>query len=198
MPYITEEIWQKIAPLAGVAGETIMLQPFPEVQAVRIDTEAESEMDWLMKFVLGVRRIRGEINIPPGKALPVLLQDGSTQDRQFFANNTALIQRMARLETAQWLEVNQPAPEAAIALVGDLKILVPMAGLIDKQAELDRLNKEISKIQANLPRIEGKLNNPKFVNKAPAAVIEKERAKLEDFRSQLDKLQEQKVKIEGL
>jgi valyl-tRNA synthetase len=198
MPYITEEIWQKIAPLAGVAGETIMLQPFPEVQAVRIDTEAESEMDWLMKFVLGVRRIRGEINIPPGKALPVLLQDGSTQDRQFFANNTALIQRMARLETAQWLEVNQPAPEAAIALVGDLKILVPMAGLIDKQAELDRLNKEISKIQANLPRIEGKLNNPKFVNKAPAAVIEKERVKLEDFRSQLDKLQEQKVKIEGL
>lgn len=198
MPYITEEIWQKIAPLAGVTGETIMLQPFPEVQAVRIDTKAESEMDWLMKFVLGVRRIRGEINIPPGKALPVLLQDGSTQDRQFFANNTALIQRMARLETTQWLKVDQPAPEAAIALVGDLKILVPMAGLIDKQAELDRLSKEISKIQANLPRIEGKLNNPKFVDKAPAAVIEKERTKLEDFCSQLDKLQEQKVKIEGL
>ena len=198
MPYITEEIWQKIAPLAGVTGETIMLQPFPEVQTVRIDTEAESEMDWLMRFVLGVRRIRGEINIPPGKILPVLLQDGSTQDRQFFDNNTALIQRMARLETAQWLEENQPAPEAAIALVGDLKILVPMAGLIDKQAELDRLNKEISKIQANLPRIEGKLNNPKFVDKAPAAVIEKERSKLEDFRNQLANLIEQKTKIELL
>ncbi len=198
MPYITEEIWQKIAPLAGVTGETIMLQPFPELQKEMIDNDAESEMDWLMKFVLGVRRIRGEINIPPGKTLPVLLQDGSAQDRQFFDNNTALIQRMARLETAQWLEENQPAPEAAIALVGDLKILVPMAGLIDKQAELDRLSKEISKIQANLPRIEGKLNNPKFVDKAPAAVIEKERTKLEDFRSQLDKLLEQKVKIESL
>ncbi len=198
MPYITEEIWQKIAPLAGVTGETIMLQPFPEVQTVRIDAEAESEMDWLMKFVLGVRRIRGEINIPPGKPLPVLLQDGSTQDRQFFDNNTALIQRMARLETAQWLEENQPAPEAAITLVGDLKILVPMAGLIDKQAELDRLSKEISKIEANLPRIEGKLNNPKFVDKAPSTVIEKERTKLAAFRSQLDQLQEQKTKIELL
>ncbi|MEE9413572.1 MAG: valine--tRNA ligase, partial [Methylococcales bacterium] len=109
-----------------------------------------------------------------------------------------LIQRMARLETAQWLEENQPAPEAAIALVGDLKILVPMAGLIDKQAELDRLSKEISKIQANLPRIEGKLNNPKFVDKAPAAVIDKERAKLEDFRNQLANLIEQKTKIELL
>jgi valyl-tRNA synthetase len=198
MPFITEEIWQKIAPLASITGESIMLQSFPEEQKKEIDTTAEAEMDWLMKFVLGVRRIRGEMNIPPGKALPVILQGGSTQDRNIFTNNTVLIQRMARLETAQWLESNQPSPEAAIALVGDLKILVPMAGLIDKQAELDRLSKEISKIQANLPRIEGKLNNPKFVDKAPAAVIEKEREKLATFRSQLDQLQEQKAKIELL
>jgi valyl-tRNA synthetase len=196
MPFITEEIWQKIAPLAGITSKTIMLQPFPDAHDSAIDAEAESEMDWLMKFVLGVRRIRGEINIPPGKALPVLLQGGSTQDCQFFGNNTALIQRMARLEAVQWLEAEQSAPEAAIALVGDLKILVPMAGLIDKQAELDRLSKEISKIEANLPRIEGKLNNPKFVDKAPASVIEKERTKLAGFRSQLDKLLEQKAKIE--
>ena len=196
MPFITEEIWQKIAPLAGITSKTIMLQPFPNVHDSAIDAKAESEMDWLMKFVLGVRRIRGEINIPPGKALPVLLQGGSTQDRQIFDNNTALIQRMARLETVQWLEAEQSAPEAAIALVGDLKILVPMAGLIDKQAELDRLSKEISKIEANLPRIEGKLNNPKFVDKAPATVIEKERTKLAGFRSQLEKLLEQKAKIE--
>ncbi len=198
MPFITEEIWQKIAPLAGVEGSTIMLQAFPQTQDAVIDQQAESEMDWLMKFVLGIRRIRGEMNISPGKPLPVLLQGGSEQDQAGFANNTALILRMARLETAQWLDSKQTAPESAIALVGDLKILVPMAGLIDKQAELDRLNKELSKIESNLPRIEGKLNNPKFVDKAPADVIAKERAKLDGFRSQLDQLMEQKAKIEKL
>ncbi len=198
MPFITEEIWQKIAPLAGVESETIMLQPFPIVEDVAVDVQAESEMDWLMAFVLGVRRIRGEMNISPGKALPVLLQGGTDQDQQFYTNNTVLLQRMVRLETVQWLEPDQLAPEAAIALVGELKILVPMAGLIDKQAELDRLSREIAKIETNLPRIEGKLNNPRFVDKAPAAVIEKERAKLEGFRSQLDQLQAQKAKIELL
>jgi len=198
MPFITEEIWQKIAPLAGVAGPTIMLQAFPQLQTAAIDQQAEADMDWLMTFVLGVRRIRGEMNIPPGKPLPVLLQAGSVQDQHTLDKNQALIQRMARLETIEWLETGQPEPEAAIALVGDLKILVPMAGLIDKQAELDRLHKEIGKIEANLPRVEGKLNNPKFIDKAPAAVIEKERSKLEALRSQLEQLQAQKSKIEAL
>ncbi|HFD12234.1 MAG TPA: valine--tRNA ligase, partial [Crenotrichaceae bacterium] len=86
MPFITEEIWQKIAPLAGVESETIMLQPFPIVEDVAVDVQAESEMDWLMAFVLGVRRIRGEMNISPGKALPVLLQGGTDQDQQFYTN----------------------------------------------------------------------------------------------------------------
>ena len=198
MPYITEEIWQKIAPLAGVAGNTIMLQPFPELQQAAIDTEAESEMDWLMKFVLGVRRIRGEINIPPGKALPVLLEGGSTQDRQFFDNNTALIQRMARLETVQWLEADQTSTRSGNRIARRPENTGANGRFNRQQPELERLSKEISKIQANLTRIEGKLNNPKFIDKAPAAVIEKERAKLEGFRSQLDQLQEQKAKIELL
>ncbi|MCH9699182.1 MAG: valine--tRNA ligase [Gammaproteobacteria bacterium] len=198
MPFITEEIWQKIAPLAGADGETIMLQPYPLANDSTIDQQAESEMSWLMTFVLGVRRIRGEMNIPPGKPLPVLLQGGSDQDRICFDTNTALIERIARLDSHQWLASDTAAPEAAIALVGDLKILVPMAGLIDKQAELDRLGKEISKIEANLPRIQGKLSNPKFVNKAPAEVIAKERAKLAEFQSQLQQLLEQKAKIELL
>jgi len=198
MPFITEEIWQRVAPLAGTAGETIMLQPYPGADDALIDLNAIAETNWIMNFILGVRRIRGEMNIAPSKPLPVLLQNGSETDQQNLSKSLSYIQKLGRLESITWLNPDDTTPESAIALVGELKILIPMAGLIDKEAELARLAKEIQKIANDLPRVEGKLNNPAFVDKAPPEVIDKERAKLAELRSLLNNLEQQQEKIRAL
>ena len=179
-------------------AETIMLQPYPVADEALIDTAAISEIDWLMSFILGVRRIRGEMNIAPGKPLPVLLQNGTPADQALVGNSLTYLQKLGRLDSITWLSREQQAPDSAIALVGEMKILIPMAGLIDKEAELARLDKEIQKIIKELPRIEGKLNNPSFVDKAPADVIDKEKAKLTDLRSSLNNLEQQQRKIQAL
>ncbi|MDD1615733.1 MAG: valyl-tRNA synthetase, partial [Methylococcaceae bacterium NSP1-2] len=198
MPFITEEIWQRVAPLAGIEGDTIMLQAYPVCDETQIDADAITETQWLMQFILGVRRIRGEMNIAPSKPLPVLLQNGGAVDQQCLTNNRSYLQKLARLESITWLNPDEASPESAIALVGDLKILIPMAGLIDKQAELARLDKEIQRVSKELPRIEGKLSNPTFIDKAPLDVIEKEKAKLADLQSILNNLEQQQSKIQSL
>jgi valyl-tRNA synthetase len=215
MPFITEEIWQRVAPLTGIiardgvyaaslpgAGaaqaETIMLQPYPVADESLIDTAAITEINWVMSFILGVRRIRGEMNIAPGKPLPVFLQNGSAFDQSWVTDYQMYLLKLGRLESIKWLSSDEAPPESAIALIGDMKILIPMAGLIDRDAELARLEKEIQKIKNELPRIEGKLNNPAFVDKAPPEVIEKEKIKLADLHSSLDNLEQQKTKISAL
>ena len=198
MPFITEEIWQRVAPLLAIRAETIMLQAYPLADEAKIDTQAIAETNWVMSFILGVRRIRGEMNIAPGKPLPVLLQNGSSADQQNLANNRVYLQKLGRLESMTWLTAEESTPESAIALVGDMKLLIPMAGLIDKDAELARLDKEIQKIKGDLPRIENKLGNPAFIDKAPEDVINKEKIKLADLRSMLNNLEQQQAKIRAL
>jgi len=198
MPFITEEIWQRVAPLAGVKGDTIMLQPYPISDEAKIDNDAIQNADWLMSVILGVRRIRGEMNIAPSKPLPILLKNGNANDALRLENNRIYLQKLARLESMTWLNEHDVAPESAIALVGEMQILIPMAGLIDKTAELARLDKEIQKIRNDLPRVEGKLNNPAFVDKAPTEVLEKERAKLAEMQSILANLETQHAKISAL
>lgn len=198
MPFITEEIWQRVAPLLGIEGVTIMLQAYPESDAGQIDALAIAEINWVMNVILGVRRIRGEMNIAPGKPLPVLLQKGSDADRQGVANNLVYLQKLGRMASVAWLDADDVAPESAIALVGDMNILIPMAGLCDKVAELARLEKEIQKINNELPRVAGKLDNPAFVDKAPPEVIDKEKARLADLRSMLGNLEQQHAKIRAL
>ncbi|MCX7073287.1 MAG: valine--tRNA ligase [Methylococcales bacterium] len=198
IPFITEEIWQRVAPLAGIEGDTIMLQPYPISDESKIDNEAVQNTDWLMAVILGVRRIRGEMNIAPSKPLPVLLQNGSQQDAERLETNRVYLNRLARLETMTWLNPDEVAPESAIAIVGEMQILIPIAGLIDKTAELARLGKEILKLQTELERIEVKLGNPSFVEKAPAAVLEKERSRLAELQSTFGNLKAQYVKISAL
>jgi len=130
--------------------------------------------------------------------LQVLLQNGTGLDQTRIDNNLNYLQKLGRLESITWLSAEEQAPESAIALVGEMKILIPMAGLIDKEAELARLDKEIQKIIKEMPRIEGKLSNPGFVDKAPADVIDKEKAKLADLRSSLNNLEQQQQKIQAL
>lgn len=202
MPFITEEIWRQTAPLLYPEnmGEdaTVMTQSYPETDLARIDASAETEMAWVMNFILGVRRIRGEMNIAPGKPLPVILENGQARDREWLDNNRELLLKLGRLEDIVWLPAGDAAPESAIALLGDLRLLIPMKGLIDKEAELARLEKEIQRIEKDLPRVEGKLNDPSFAAKAPPQVVEKERAKLADMRSGLEQLREQAQKIRAL
>jgi valyl-tRNA synthetase len=198
MPYITEEIWQRVAPLAGKQGETVMRQAYPVNDPETADRESEESMAWVMALLLGIRRIRGEMNIAPGKPLTVLLDNGSAQDRIYLDQSRDYLHKIGRVESLTWLEPGAKPPEAAIALVGEIKVLIPMRGLIDKEAELARLDKEIQRLSKELPRLEGKLGDQGFLAKAPAQVVEKEKARLEDLRVGLAELQAQMAKIHAM
>ncbi len=198
MPFITEEIWQRVAPLAGVAGDSIMLQPYPEADRTLIDEAAVAEIEWLQQFLLGVRRIRAEMNIAPGKPLSALLQHGSSEDRQRLERHRRALTSLGRLGMIDWLDDGAPAPEAATALVGGMKVLIPMAGLIDKTAESARLDKEIARLRKEEERGAAKLGNADFLGRAPAAVVEKERTRLAELQTAILKLEEQRTRIRQL
>ena len=198
MPFITEEIWQAVKPLAGKSGDTIMLQPFPVADDDQRDPAAEEEMQWVMDFVLGIRRIKGEMNISPGKPIPVLLDNAGEKDRRLLAANRRYLDFLARTESVRILDSNEEAPEAATALVGDLKLLIPLADLINKDAELQRLEKELGKLQSEVERAGKKLANPGFTDKAPQAVVQKEKEKLEAARAAMKNLEEQAERIRKL
>ncbi|MCG8435958.1 MAG: valine--tRNA ligase, partial [Gammaproteobacteria bacterium] len=198
MPYITEEIWQRVAKLAGKTGDTIMLQAYPESDDFDQDADAETEMQWVMDFILGIRRIRGEMDISPARALPVLLQDASEKDRGYLNTHAAFLTSLARTESITVLEDGEDAPQCAMALLGDMKILVPMAGLIDKDAELARLKKQLDKHAQDLTRVSAKLANRSFVDNAPEQVVNKEREREKDIRNTIAQLETQVEKIASL
>ena len=197
MPFITEEIWQQVAPRAGIAGETIMLQPYP-VATASPDLEAVEDIEWVKRFILGIRQIRGEMDISPGKALPVLLQHASADDERRVTAHALLLQRVGRAESVKTLADNEQPPPAATALLGDLRLLVPMQGLIDVDAERARLDKQTARAREDLERARGKLGNEKFVNNAPPAVVQQERERVLEFEKVLTQLQEQLEKLEEL
>ena len=198
IPFITEEIWQRIAPLAGIEGDTIMLQPYPESNQDKIDQQAVDDIEWVMACILGVRKIRSGMNIPPSKPLPILLQNSSADDAARLDSNRDFLMTLAKLESVTILSEGDDVPESATALVGEMKLLIPMAGLIDKEAELARLTKEIGKLEKDFERVSGKLANPNYVAKAPAPVVEKEKAKQAEIQSSLEKLKEQLTRIEAM
>jgi len=198
MPFITEEIWQSVAPLAGKSGPTIMLQPFPEPRPEAADPRARQDIEWLKAVILGIRNIRGEMNIPPGKSLTVLLRNGGEEDRARLAENSQYLKKLAKLDAISWQPPGEEAPFAATALAGELEILVPMAGLIDKEAEIARLDKEIGKLENDLTRLGNKLNNAAFVDKAPPAVVAKERDKMQAQQQALEVLEKQLHKIQEI
>ncbi|WP_353409486.1 valine--tRNA ligase [Pseudoteredinibacter isoporae] len=198
MPFITEEIWQRIKGIAGVEGDTIMLAEYPLADDSKIDEQALADIEWVKGVVVGIRNIRGEMNISPAKNLPLYFANGSNEDQRRLEDNRQFLLKLASLESITWLNPGDEAPMSATALVGDMDILVPMAGLIDKDAETARLNKEIDKLEKEVARTQGKLNNEKFVGKAPADVVQKEKDKLADYEAALTKLKEQVQKIAEL
>ncbi|MBS0365589.1 MAG: valine--tRNA ligase [Proteobacteria bacterium] len=181
MPFITEEIWQRAAPLAGVSGETVMLQPWPQAGDFPADEAAEREARWIQSVVLGVRQIRGEVNISPGKRIPLLIRDASAQDLDLIERHRAWLERLAGLASVTALAAGAAAPQAAVALVGGMSLLVPLAGLIDARAEVERLTKQLAKTQADLLKTRGRLDNESFVRGAPPQVVAAERERVAEL-----------------
>jgi valyl-tRNA synthetase len=198
MPYITEELWQRVAPLAQVNEDTIMLCAYPKPDASLINEAVITDLEWVKQFIMGVRQIRSEMDIKPGKPLPVLCQNGNDLDQKRLEQNKALLMSLAKLESIDWLNEGEQTVESATSLVGDMSLLIPLAGLIDKDAELARLNKNIQKLEQEAKRIESKLGNEGFVAKAPEAVVNKEKEKLAEAKSALASFQAQADKIKLL
>jgi valyl-tRNA synthetase len=198
MPFITEEIWQRMAPLAGIAGSTIMLQPYPAPDERLYDQNAIDEMEWVKAFIIGVRKIRSGMNIDPRKPLPVILQDGSPLDRERLSGNMHYLVSLGRVASVDWLAPDVTAPESATALLGEMKLLIPLSGLIDKEAELIRLSKELDRRANELDHCEKKLANVGFIDKAPPAVVEKEQSRANELRIAINSLEEQRQRIQSL
>ena len=201
MPFITETIWERVAPLSALdfnAGDSIMVQAFPAVDAAKQDEQVLADIEWVKRFIVGIRNIRGEMDIAPSKPLPALLRNVSSEDERRLGISRTFIDRLARLESITVLKEGEEAPASAAAVVGEMEILIPMAGLIDKEAELARIAKAMGKLEQDVARFKGKLSNEKFVSNAPEAVIEKEKAKLADSESQLAKLKAQHETIAAL
>ena len=198
IPFITEEIFEQSQKLQSNSTGKLISQPFPEPSKDLLNTEAEAEIDWLKEFILGIRKIRGEMNISPGKPLPCFVKSYSSKDQSYIENNKAMLFALAKLDTVDLLSQDEEEPESAIALVGEMKILIPLAGLIDKGAERDRLNKEIEKLSKLRSQFAAKLNNEKFINGAPEAVVNNEKDKLASTENALKDLNQQLVKISKL
>jgi valyl-tRNA synthetase len=194
IPFITEEIWHSVAPRLGLTGPSISLQPYPRVEAHLGNPEAAAELDWLMAAVSRIRTIRSEMNIPPTKKVPLLLS-GDTQVAPLLTRHEVSLKFLARLESITWLEGEAPA--AAAAVLGNLKLLIPLAGLIDLSAERARLEKELKRIEAEIAKCQKKLGNETFVSNAPAAVVEQERQRLADWTTQLTAMTEQHARLAG-
>ncbi|MBE3670812.1 valine--tRNA ligase [Vibrio navarrensis] len=199
IPYITETIWQSIKPLVdGVEGETIMLQALPQYDEANFNQAALDDIEWVKAFITSIRNLRAEYDINPGKPLSVMLKAATEEDAARVEANKQVLVSLAKLESVRVLAAGEETPACATALVGKSELMIPMAGIIDKDAELARLDKEVAKTQGEIKRIEGKLGNEGFVAKAPEAVIAKEREKLEGYKETLAKLEEQKSTIAAL
>ena len=198
MPFITEEIWLRIAALAGRTGPSIMLEPWPVAEPDARDAGLDAEMRWVMDLILALRQIRGEMDIAPSRRFEVLLVDASAEDLDRLARTRHWIERLANLAALRPLPAGAAEPESAVALLGGMRILVPMAGLIDAAAEAVRLQKRIAKLQGDLGKTEAKLANANFVANAPAAVVEQERTRIADFSTELQGLEAQLARVRRL
>jgi len=197
-PFITEEIWQRVRIAAGVAGESIMRAAFPTPGDIETDAAAEPEMRWVMNFILGVRQIRGEMDIAPSRRLDVLLQNAGPTDLEYLARNHSYLARLAGISAQRVLAQGEAAPIAAVALLGKLEILVPMAGLIDPQAEIERLTKRERRAGAEFDKLQAKLANGDFAKNAPAEVIAKDRVRLAELRAEAGQLAAQIARVNAL
>ncbi|MGK2959773.1 MAG: valine--tRNA ligase [Candidatus Malihini olakiniferum] len=198
IPFITETIWQQVKVLKGVMGDTIMLQPFPTYDAAAEDAQALADLEWIKQAVTAVRNIRAEMNIAPGKPLDVFLRDPTPETQRRVEENHSFIQTLARLASVQLLPAGDKGPIAVTSLLEGAELLIPMLDLVDKDAELERLAKEVAKVEAEISRIDSKLSNEGFVTRAPEAVVAKESEKRDCYVVAKAKLLKQQATIAAL
>ena len=198
MPFISEEIWHKVAPLAGVSGDTLMRAAWPQAAAYASDPEAEQQVQWLQAVILGIRQIRGEMDISPARKLPLLVRNASATDQGRLQTLDLLLARLAGLESVQLLGTDDVAPASASAVAGDMTLLVPMAGLIDPAAELARLGKRLDKNRQEITKATAKLGNANFVANAPPEVVATERERIAQFEKVNESLARQIEVVQGL
>ena len=191
IPFITEELWQKIAPLAGKTGPAIMLQPYPAPQQERIDEAAEHEVGILKQLVTACRTLRSEMNIAPSQKMPLLAQG----DQARLAAFTPYLTTLARL-TGVVIEKELPAADAPVSIVGEFKLMLKVE--IDVAAERERLNKERARLENEIGKAQAKLANPGFVERAPPPVVAQEKQRLARFSSTLGQIREQLAKLGGV
>lgn len=198
MPYLTEEIWQTLAPKLGISGETIMLAQYPVADEAKINEQAEADMQWLQGLIGAVRNIRGEMGLGNARLLPVLLQNTTEAEKAQIARIEPLFKALAKVESITFLADGEQPPLSSSSVVGHVSVYVPMKGLIDPKAELGRLQKDLDKVQKQHDQIATKLGNEGFVAKAPAAVVEGEKVKLAEFADQLAKIKANMEQIAAL
>ena len=198
MPFITEEVWQKVAPLLGKNGDSIMIETYPLFDQSKLDSEAEEHIEWIKGVVVAIRNIRGEMDVPPAKSIKVMLRNGASADQGKLEKYRPYLQKLAKLESIEWLTPDDEVPAAATGLYQELEILVPLAGIIDVEAERARLSKEIAKLEGALKSVTSKLSNAKFVDNAPDAVVAKEREKQEQITQALQSLQAKQDQLKAL
>ena len=198
MPYLTEEIWQTLAPMIGKGGDTIMTAQYPVPEAAKINEQAEADKQWLQGLIGAVRNIRGEMGLGNARLLPVLLQNISDAERTQIERIQPLFKALAKVESIEFLTKDQEPPLSSSSVVGHASVFVPMKGLIDPKAELGRLQKDLDKVQKQHDQIANKLGNEGFVAKAPAAVVEGEKAKLAECADQLSKIKASMEQIAAL
>ncbi|MEH6452124.1 MAG: valine--tRNA ligase [Psychromonas sp.] len=198
MPFMTEEIWQRVKGVTGLGGESIMLESFPKVNETLNDQQAVEDLEWVKQVIVAIRNIRGEMDISPKTPLNLLAKNASAEDQRRFSENEVFLAALTKLDSVTLVATGEETPVSATALVGELELLIPMAGLIDVDAELARLSKQLEKADKELGKISGKLSNERFVSNAPEAVIAKERAKQAELQTTVDKLNEQIETIKAL
>jgi valyl-tRNA synthetase len=210
MPFITEEIWQRVRPMtepliaagqvrgARLHADSVMLARYPAATDYAADDAAEAEVSWMKQFILAVRQIRGEMDIAPSRKIPLLLHNASARDRALVDTHFAYLSRLAGLESIKILEGGAAAPEAATAMLGELTLLVPMAGLIDPNAEIERLSKRLAKNEGDLTKLRGKLGNGNFVKNAPPDVVAADRARVAELEAQSESFARQLERVRRL
>ncbi|MBG5949441.1 valine--tRNA ligase [Proteus terrae] len=198
IPFITETIWQRVKEVKGIEGETIMLQAFPEFDASLVDEQALNDLEWIKEVIVAVRNIRAEMNIAPGKPLEVILRGADDNAKRRVSDNIGFLKAMGRLADIRPLAEGEEAPLSVNKLVNGAELLIPMAGFIDKDAELARLDKELEKVEKDISTLDSKLSNDGFVSRAPEAVVAKERERLATCLNAKEKLIAQKASIASL
>jgi valyl-tRNA synthetase len=197
IPFVTEELWQAVAPRLGIADTSIMLRAYPAADELPAAdyAQAETDVEWLKAMVTALRRIRSELNVAPSKTIALLLADGDAADRARIERFAAQLRFLVRLERIDWLADANAAPAAAAAVVGELKLFVPLEGLVDLAAERARLDKELKRVEAEIGKCRNKLASETFVQNAPEAVVEQERRRLADWSAQHAALAAQRARL---